>query len=61
MREERIVALISLLTAMMADRAARMQHGRELPVDEATFLANLADMMVGLLEAPLGPPLGPPG
>jgi AcrR family transcriptional regulator len=57
-REERIIALISLLSAAMADRAARIEKGRENAVDEPTFLANLADMIVGLLEAPLGAPLG---
>jgi AcrR family transcriptional regulator len=59
-REARVVSLISLLTAAMAERAAHIEAGRPLPLDEPTFLANLADMIVGLLEAPLGPPLDSP-
>jgi TetR/AcrR family transcriptional regulator, regulator of cefoperazone and chloramphenicol sensitivity len=57
-RQERLIALISLLTSAMADRAARIEQGREPAMDEPTFLANLADMMVGLLDASLGPALG---
>jgi TetR/AcrR family transcriptional regulator, regulator of cefoperazone and chloramphenicol sensitivity len=56
-RQDRVIALISLMTAAMADRAARIDQGRELATDEPTFLGNLADMIVGLLEAPLGPAL----
>jgi len=33
---------------------AERRRGR---LDDATFLANLADMLVGVLEAPPGPPL----
>jgi TetR/AcrR family transcriptional regulator, regulator of cefoperazone and chloramphenicol sensitivity len=56
-RQERLISLMPLLTSAMADRAARIEQGRELAMDEPTFLANLADMIVGLLEAPLGPAL----
>jgi len=53
-RSERVVAMIMLMTAAMADRARLVELGRRLPLDEATFLRNLTDMLVGVLEAPLG-------
>jgi AcrR family transcriptional regulator len=56
-RQERLIAMISLLTSAIATRAARIEQRRKLAVAEPTFLANLADMIVGLLEAPLGPAL----
>jgi hypothetical protein len=40
------------MTAAIAERARRIEAGHALDVDEATFLANLADMLVGVLEAP---------
>ena len=56
-RRERVVAAITLMTAAMAERARLVSERRRGRLDEATFLANLADMIVGVLEAPLGPPL----
>jgi AcrR family transcriptional regulator len=56
-RQARVVTLIAVLTAAMAERAGHIEADRRLAIDEPTFLANLADMIVGLLEAPLGPPL----
>jgi AcrR family transcriptional regulator len=56
-RRERVVAMIVLMTAAMADRARRVELGRRLPLDDATFLRNLTDMLVGVVEAPLGGPL----
>lgn len=56
-RGERVVAMIALMTSTMAGRAAAIDHGREPELDQTAFLANLADMIVGLLDAPVGPPL----
>jgi len=56
-RRERVVAMIMLMTAAMADRARLVELGRRLPLDESTFLGNLTDMLVGVLEAPLGGPV----
>jgi AcrR family transcriptional regulator len=53
-RSERVVAMIMLMTAAMADRARLVELGRRLLLDEETFLVNLTDMLVGVLEAPLG-------
>jgi AcrR family transcriptional regulator len=54
---ERVVNAIMLLTAAMAERAKAVEEGSPLglSLDEATWLANLADMIVGGLEAPTGP------
>ena len=51
-RRERLIGMIMLMTAAIAERARLIEAGRALDVDEATFLANLADMLVGVLEAP---------
>jgi AcrR family transcriptional regulator len=56
-RRERVVAAITLMTAAMAERARMLAPQRRVRLDDETFLANLADMIVGVLEAPLGPPL----
>jgi AcrR family transcriptional regulator len=56
-RRERVVSAITLMTAAMAERARLVAERRRGRLDDATFLANLADMLVGVLEAPPGPPL----
>jgi AcrR family transcriptional regulator len=56
-QRERVVNAIMLLTAAMAERAKAVEEGAPLGLDAVTFLANLADMIVGGLEAPTGPPL----
>jgi hypothetical protein len=54
---ERVVAAIMLLTAAMAERARQIDEGDHVELDEVSFLTNLADMIVGGLEAPVGSPL----
>jgi AcrR family transcriptional regulator len=58
-RRERVVAAITLMTAAMAERARLTAEGARRRLDDRTFLGNLADMIVGVLEAAPGPPLGP--
>jgi AcrR family transcriptional regulator len=58
-RQQRIVAMITLMTSSMADRAARIEEGRRLTLAQPAFLGNLADMIVALLDAPRGEPLSP--
>jgi TetR/AcrR family transcriptional regulator, regulator of cefoperazone and chloramphenicol sensitivity len=58
-RRQRVIGVIMLMTTAMAARARALQSGRRVELDEETFLANLADMLVGALEAPLGGPLSP--
>jgi AcrR family transcriptional regulator len=55
-RRERVVAAITLMTAAMAERARLTAEGSRRRLDDRTFLGNLADMIVGLLEAPPGAP-----
>ena len=57
-RRERVVSAITLMTAAMGERARLLAERRRGRLDDATFLANLADMLVGVLEAPPGPPFG---
>jgi AcrR family transcriptional regulator len=56
-RRERVVAAITLMTATMAERARLVSEHRRGRLDDADFLANLADMIVGVLEAAPGPAL----
>jgi AcrR family transcriptional regulator len=56
-RRERIVNAIMLLTASMAERARVIDTGTPPALDQVTFLSNLADMIIGGLDAPSGPPL----
>lgn len=56
-RRERVVQAIMLMTTAMAERARAIESGRPLELDDEAFLANLADVIVGVLEAPAGPPL----
>jgi len=56
-RRERVVAMIQLMTAAMAERARAIESGDTLALDEPTFVANLTDVLVGILEAPLRGPL----
>ena len=56
-RRERVVELIMLMTAAASERARAIESRRALGLDEATFAANLTDVLVGVLEAPLLGPL----
>ncbi len=56
-RRERVVDLIMLMTAALAERARAIESDHELELDEPTFEANLTDVLVGILEAPVRGPL----
>lgn len=57
-RRERVVELIMLMTVALAERARLVESGRRpVELDELTFAANLTDVLVGVLEAPLCGPL----
>lgn len=56
-RRERVVDMIMLMTAAMAERSRAIEDGEPLALDEGTFLGNLTDVLVGILEAPLHGPL----
>ncbi|MGI9600299.1 MAG: TetR/AcrR family transcriptional regulator [Acidimicrobiales bacterium] len=56
-RDERLIALIMLLTTVMAERARQIDDGGPLPIDEWQFEANLLDMLVGIVDAPATAPV----
>lgn len=53
LRRERVVGMIMLMTAAMAERARLIEERRRLALGREEFLANLTDMLVGILEAPV--------
>jgi TetR/AcrR family transcriptional regulator, regulator of cefoperazone and chloramphenicol sensitivity len=55
-RRERVVELIMLMTIAMAERARAIESRRTPELDETTFVANLTDVLVGILDAPLTQP-----
>ena len=57
-RRERVVEMIMLMTVAMAERARVIESHRRSPeLDEPTFVENLTDVLVGVLEDPLRGPL----
>lgn len=50
-RAERVVGLIMLLTAAVAERARRIDEGAELGLDHDAFVANLTAMCAALVTA----------
>jgi len=55
---ERIVNMVMLMTAAYAERARLLTEGDQLALDANEFVANLADQIVGGLEASTGPQFG---
>jgi AcrR family transcriptional regulator len=59
-RRERVIELIMLMTTAASERARMVESGRHtLELDDETFAANLTDVLVGVLEAPLRGSLPP--
>jgi len=56
---ERVVAMIMLLTASLAERARLIEVGTPIELDERRYVVNLADMIVAGIEAPTGPTVTP--
>ena len=56
-RAERVVELIMLMTVAASERARVLEKAPDQALDHATFAANLTDVLVGVLEAPLRGPL----
>lgn len=55
-RRERLIALMMLLTSVMAERARQIDDDASLPIDGPGFEANLHDVLVGIVEAPASMP-----
>jgi hypothetical protein len=49
-RRERVVNVIMLMMAAMAERARILDRGRSPGLDDVAFVDNLTDMIVGALE-----------
>ena len=56
-RRERVIELIMLMTVAASERARVLERSAAQELDAATFAANLTDVLVGVLEAPLRGPL----
>jgi AcrR family transcriptional regulator len=56
-RRDRVVDVVMLITAAFAERARLLSAGTIAELDEAAFLASLADVLVAAVEAPVGPRL----
>ncbi len=50
-REQRIIALVILISGAMGERAKHLDDGDEPPLDHRGFVDNLAEMLVAALEA----------
>jgi AcrR family transcriptional regulator len=51
-RRERLVAYALILTALFADRAALVESGAPLALDDDAFAAHTTDVICGALECP---------
>ena len=51
-RDERVLGMIQLMTASLAERARRIEAGDPLATNDDVYSANLVDMLTGIIEAP---------
>ena len=51
-REQRLLSMMLLMVAAMAARAREIESGAQPALDHDAFVANLTDMLVGVIEAP---------
>ncbi len=51
-RDERVLGMIQLMTASLAERARRIEAGDPLATQDHVYAANLVDMLTGIIEAP---------
>jgi len=57
LRRDRLLGAVILMTGSMAERARHIDAGDIVTPDAESYLANLADMLVALLDSPKGDPL----
>jgi len=53
-RRQRVVAMMRLMTTAWAERARALEDGDGLEMDASDFTSGLVDMLVAVLEAPVG-------
>ena len=51
-QDERVLGMIQLMTASLAERARRIEAGDPLATPSAVYANNLVDMLTGIIEAP---------
>ena len=51
-RDERVLGMIQLMTASLAERARSIEAGDALATDADEYSANLVDMLTGIIKAP---------
>lgn len=51
-RDERVLGMIQLMIASLAERARSIEAGDALATDAHEYAANLVDMLTGIIEAP---------
>ena len=51
-RDERVLGMIQLMTASLAERARRIEAGDPLATQNDVYAANLVDMLTGIIEVP---------
>jgi hypothetical protein len=57
---QRVVGMMMLMTTACAERARAVQDGAETELDDDAFASGLVDMLVAVVDAPVGPPLRHP-
>ena len=60
LRQERVVEMIMLMTVAIAERARVVDSAGAPALDEMTFIENLTDVLLGVLDAPSAGPLSSP-
>ena len=56
-RRQRVVAMMMLMTASCAERGRAVEDGDAMEIEPGDFASGLVDMLVALLEAPVGAPV----
>ena len=54
LRQERLIAMMQLMTSSLSERARYIEAGIETPLSNSEYKDNLTDMLVGILEASTG-------
>jgi TetR/AcrR family transcriptional regulator, regulator of cefoperazone and chloramphenicol sensitivity len=55
-RRQRVVGMMMLMTTACAERARAVQEGTRVELGDNVFVSGLVDMIVAVLEAPVGQP-----
>ena len=53
-RQERLIAMMQLMTSSLSERARSLEAKVKMLLNNSEYKENLIDMLVGILEAPVG-------